>query len=84
MSAAFRPLARLWYACVQVLFAIGSDEWASSAAMREWLQLAGVPKAQDSLTLCLVRLSCHVASACSILCAGSYRRPALWLQRKKC
>ncbi len=70
-------MARLWYACMQVLFAIGSDEWASSAAMREWLQLAGVPKAQDSLTLCLVRLSYHAALSCGISCAVSYRRPDL-------
>ena len=42
-------------AILQVLFAIGSDDWATSTLAREWLQLAGVPKARSSLTLCLVR-----------------------------
>ncbi len=42
-----------------MLFAIGSDEWASSATAREWLQLAGVPKARGGLALCLVRPPPH-------------------------
>lgn len=60
---------------LQVLFAIGSDDWATSTLAREWLQLAGVPKARSGLTLCLVRFIA-LCTLCNRLVCQQYTRHA--------